>query len=81
MQQTGMLALDGGRLDQQVGRLARSCKVRRDLCQYRGRHPRIIGIVLHDEIRALLAARSGGKRVEHQHDIATVHVRCFSYSS
>jgi hypothetical protein len=29
VQQTGMLALDSGRLDQQVGRLARSCEVRR----------------------------------------------------
>ncbi len=70
-----------GRLDQQVGRLARPCEVRRDLGQDRGRHPRIVGIVLHDETGAPLAARSGGKRVERQHDIATVHGRCFSYSS
>jgi hypothetical protein len=81
VQQTGLLALDSGRLDQQVGWLARSCQVRRDLGQDRGRHPRIVGIVLHDETRASLAARSGGKRVERQHDIATVHGRCFSYSS
>jgi len=56
VQQAGMLAFDSGRLDQQVGRLARSCEVCRDLGQYRGRHPRIVGIVLHDETRAPLAA-------------------------
>ena len=81
MQQTGLLTFNAGRFDQQVSGFARSREVRRDLGQDGGRHPRVVSIVLHDETRAPLAARTRGERVIRQHDVAAVHGRCFSYSS
>jgi hypothetical protein len=76
-----ILALGAGRFNKQVGRLARSSEVRGDLGQDRGRHPCVVSIVLHNQARPPLAARSGGKRIEYQHDITTVHGLCFSYLS
>ena len=58
MEKARLLALGGGRFDQQMSRLARSGEVRGDLSQDCRRHPRIVGIVLNDETRPPLGIRS-----------------------